>query len=169
VALGHDGRTSLDALEAKHPLPQAGVFGLGVGDEKLVAFHRDVTEDNLAGAFENANVAIGRAETGPLDFRKIAKPSKSRGADRLSFRINDEMRCLIVVSVDGLTYAQSGFLHEADRATAMACMNCSAVVTTWISISLSDRVLSRRTGFRLAFDLKLCNDAYSQGWQEAKV
>ena len=53
--------------------------------------------------------------------------------------------------------------------TAMACMNCSAVVTTWISISLSDRTLSRRTGFRLAFDLKLCNDAYSQGWQEAKV
>jgi len=87
-----------------------------VGDEKLVALHRDVTENDLAGAFEDANVAIGRAEAGPLDFGKIAKPSKSRGADRLSFRINDEMRCLIVVSVDGLTYAQSGFLHEADRA-----------------------------------------------------
>jgi len=59
-----------------------------VGDEKLVALHRDVTENDLAGAFEDANVAIGRAETGPLDFGKIAKPSKSRGADRLSFRIS---------------------------------------------------------------------------------
>src|SRR6478609_1170820 len=47
VALGHDGRTPLDALESEHPLPEARVFGLGVGDEKLVALHRDVTEDDL--------------------------------------------------------------------------------------------------------------------------
>jgi len=97
VALGHDGRTSFDALEAEHPLPEARVFGLGMRHQQLVALHRDVVEDDLSGAFENAYVAVGWAKAGPLDFRKIAKPSKSRGADRLPFRINDEMCCLIVV------------------------------------------------------------------------
>ena len=53
--------------------------------------------------------------------------------------------------------------------TAMACMNCSAVVTTWMSISLSDRTVSTRTGLRLAFDPQVCNDAYTRGRQEVKV
>jgi hypothetical protein len=105
-----------NAFEAEHPLPQAGVLGLGMSHEKLIALHRDVTEDDVAGPFENADVAIGRAEPCSLDFGKIAKPSKSRRADRLPFRINDEMRGLIVVAVDSLAHAQTGLLHEADRA-----------------------------------------------------
>ena len=90
-------------------------LGLGMSHEKLIALHRDVTEDDVAGPLENADVAIGRAEPRSLDFGKIAKPSKSRRADRLPFRINDEMRGLIVVAVDSLAHAQPGLLHEADR------------------------------------------------------
>jgi len=40
VAFRHDGRTPSNAFEAEHPLPQAGVLGLGMSHEKLIALHR---------------------------------------------------------------------------------------------------------------------------------
>src|SRR4051794_8765515 len=65
------------------------------------------------------DVAIRITEGYSLDLGEVFEPSNAQGSDRFVAGINDHVRGLVVVPVEGLLRFDAVLLHEADTANGV--------------------------------------------------
>jgi hypothetical protein len=101
-------------LKIEKPRPQQRKPFLGLRQDLRIAFAGDMIEGHLDASLDNERVPVLFTKTRALILCKFVEPTDSQGANRLISVIEDEIRGLVIVTVEDKGRRDAMLMHKAN-------------------------------------------------------